>query len=122
MKNYLAFAFAILLPHVTAAQQTVDGGQEAFNNHCRTCHVSKPGENRLGPSLAGVVGRKAGTSQNYAYSDAMKNSGLTWDEASLDKFIADPDALVQSNKMKPFNGVSDAAERAKIISFLKKAQ
>ena len=84
--------------------------------------MSKPGENRLGPSLAGVVGRKAGTVQNYAFSEAMKNSGLTWDEASLDKFIADPDALVQGNKMKPFSGVSDAAERAKIISFLKKAQ
>jgi cytochrome c len=98
------------------------GGSDkaAFNNHCRTCHSAKEGDNRLGPSLAGIIGAKAGTRPGYAnYSGAMKGAGITWDEATLDRFIANPDEVVPNNNMKPFKGVPDAAVRKRIIAAMK---
>jgi cytochrome c len=94
-------------------------GEQLFNNHCRTCHSWKEGDNRLGPSLHHVVGRKAGSLQGFAYSQSMKHANLTWDENTLDTFIANPDGVVQNNNMKPFNGITDAATRKQIIEFLK---
>ena len=97
-----------------------DAGMLAFNNHCRQCHSYKEGDNRLGPSLYGVVGRKAGTARNYGnYSDGVKNSGMTWTPELIDKWITDPEAVVPDNNMKPFPGVADAKQRADIIAFLK---
>lgn len=96
-----------------------DGGEEAYNNACRTCHSIKPGDNRLGPSLSGIVGKKAGGESCYQYSPSLKDSGVTFDEATLDKFITNPDGVVPGNNMKPYTGISDAALRAKIIAFLK---
>jgi cytochrome c len=67
-----------------------------------------------------VIGRKAGTAPGYSnYSQGLKSSGITWDEATLDKFITNPDAVVPNNNMKPFKGVTDETARAKIIAFLK---
>ena len=94
-------------------------GQLLFNNACRTCHTIQEGDNRLGPSLHGIVGRKAGSLPNYGYSQAIKESGLTWDEATLDRFIANPDAVVSGNNMKPYGGLAVPEERAKIVAFLK---
>jgi cytochrome c len=96
-----------------------DAGELIFNNTCRTCHTVKEGDNRLGPSLAGVVGRKAGSLPGYPYSDAMKKSGVTWDEATLERFIENPDAVVRGNGMKPFTGVASVDDRSKIIAYLK---
>jgi cytochrome c len=96
-----------------------DAGKAAFNNTCRTCHSWKDGDNRLGPNLHGIVGRKAGSVSGFNYSAAIKQSGVTWDEASLDKFITSPDAFIPNNNMKPFAGVGDAATRKQIIDFLK---
>jgi cytochrome c len=96
-------------------------GQLLFNNACRTCHTVTEGDNRLGPSLHGIVGRKAGALPGYGYSDAMKHADMTWDEATLDRFIANPDAVIAGNNMKPFGGVASAAERAKIITYLRVA-
>jgi cytochrome c len=93
-------------------------GKAAFNNSCRTCHSWKEGDNRLGPNLHGIVGRKAGSVQGFNYSSAVKSSGVTWDAASIDKFITNPDGFIPNNNMKPFTGVSDAATRKKIIDFL----
>lgn len=98
------------------------GGQEAFNNACRTCHSTKAGDNRLGPSLAGIVGKKAGSESGYQYSPSLKGSGITFDEATLDKFITNPDSVVPGNNMKPYTGISDTTIRAKIIAFLKDAK
>jgi cytochrome c len=102
-----------------AAQEESDEGKVAFNNACRTCHSFKAGDNRLGPTMHGVVGRKAGTVEGFAFSPSMKNSGITWDEANLDKFIANPEAVVSGNGMKPFGGIADAGERTKIVNYLK---
>ena len=104
---------------VQAALAEGEGGQEAFNNNCRTCHSWKEGDNRLGPNLHGIIGRKAGAAEGFNYSAAVKSSGITWDEASLDKFIANPNGLIPNNNMKPFSGVGDANTRKQIIDFLK---
>jgi cytochrome c len=102
-----------------AAEEQGDDGQVAYNNACRTCHSFKEGDNRLGPTLHGVVGRKAGTVEGFAFSPAMKDSGITWDEATLDKFITSPNQVVSGNKMQPFGGIADAGDRKKIVDYLK---
>ncbi|WP_409562838.1 c-type cytochrome [Hyphomicrobium sp. MC8b] len=112
-----AIALSPMLIETTFAAEEV--GPEAFNNNCRTCHSWKEGDNRLGPTLHGIIGRKAGTAEGFNYSNAMKSSGITWDEATLDKFITNPNAVVPNNNMKPFSGVGDAATRKQIIDFLK---
>ncbi|MFT3730353.1 MAG: c-type cytochrome [Hyphomicrobium sp.] len=112
-----AIVLHVLLPGPLLAAD--EKGQEAFNNNCRTCHSWKEGDNRLGPSLHGVVGRKAGTAPGFGFSGAMKSSGITWDDASLDKFVTNPNGLVPNNNMKPFGGIADAATRKQIIDFLK---
>jgi cytochrome c len=102
------------------AQAADDDPELAFNGHCRECHAFDKGDNRIGPTLYGVVGRKAGTVPGFAYSDSVKGSGITWDEKSLDKWITNPNAMIPGNNMGAiFSGLSDAAERAKIIAFLK---
>jgi cytochrome c len=95
-------------------------GRAAFNNQCRTCHSTKEGDNRLGPSLSKILGAKAGSRPGYAsYSQAMKNAGITWDEPTLDRFIANPEDVIQNNNMKPFKGIPDAAVRRSIIEYLR---
>jgi cytochrome c len=116
----LVYGALVIVSAAPVRGETASAAPEAFNNNCRTCHSAKEGDNRLGPSLAKVIGRKAGTAPGYSnYSQGLKSSGINWDEATLDKFIANPDAVVPNNNMKPFKGVSDAAVRAKIIAFLK---
>jgi cytochrome c len=82
---------------------------------CQACHSID--ENDLGPKHRGVVGRPAGSIADYAYSAALKSSGLTWDEATLDRWLINPSALVPGTKM--FFQVADAQNRADIIAFLK---
>ncbi len=96
-----------------------EAGQLAFNNACRTCHTINKDDNRLGPSLHKIIGKKAGSVQGYAYSDSMKNSGITWDEKTLDRFIENPDSVVAGNNMKPYTGMTNAEDRAKIVAYLK---
>lgn len=115
--QFPALALLGSLASVPAAAQ--EDGQIAFNNSCRTCHTVKEGDNRLGPSLAGIIGRKAGSLPGYNFSSSMKQSGITWDEANLDQFIANPEQVVSGNAMKPYGGITDAAQRKAIIAFLK---
>ncbi len=105
-------------PAVGQDKANTDGGQIVFNNACRTCHTLREGDNRLGPNLHGIVGRKAGSLADYPYSSAMKNAELVWDKATLDRFIANPDQVVPGNNMKPYGGHASAEERAAIIGFL----
>jgi len=116
-------AMAYMLPSPSALPQASQGtegasGQLAFNNACRTCHMVKEGDNRLGPNLYKVVGRKAGSLPDYGFSSAMKEAGFVWDEEKLDRFIANPDEVVPGNSMKPYGGLSSSDDRKKIIAFL----
>jgi cytochrome c len=94
-------------------------GQRAFNNACRTCHTTKEGDNRLGPHLYKIIGRKAGSLPDYGYSTAMKDAGFVWDEEKLERFIANPDELVPGNSMKPYGGLASTGDRASVVSFLR---
>ena len=95
-----------------------DSGQRAFNNACRTCHMVREGDNRQGPNLHKIVGRKAGSLPGYAFSSALKGAGFVWDEEKLDQFIANPDHVVPGNSMKPYGGLSSSDDRKKIVTFL----
>jgi cytochrome c len=84
---------------------------------CMSCHTVEAGRNMIGPSLHGVLGRKAASLPGYAYSDALKKSDLTWDEATLDKWLKAPATLVPGTKMT-FFGVPDPAKRKELIDWL----
>lgn len=105
-----------MLPSPTLSEEA---SKQSFNNACRTCHSTREGDNRLGPSLHGILGRKAGSLPGYAFSSAMKNADFVWDEGKLDRFMARPDEVVPNNRMKPYGGLASADERAKIIAFLR---
>jgi cytochrome c len=100
-----------------AMAQDVAAGEKAFVV-CRACHQIGPtAKNGVGPVLNGVVGRKAGTYPGYAYSPANKNSDLTWDEATLTKYLDNPQAVVKGTKMV-FAGVHDPQKVKDVIAFL----
>ena len=118
--NLPCVAAASLLAATAIAQDAPrdEAGQLVFNNACRTCHTIREGDNRLGPNLHKIIGRKAGILPGYGYSSAMAGADLVWDEATLDRFIANPDQVVPGNNMKPYGGHASAEERATIIAFL----
>ena len=111
-------AVALTASPAFAEQSADDSGQLLFNNACRTCHSLKEGDNRLGPNLFKIVGRKAGALPKYSYSGAMKDADMVWDKATLDRFIANPDQVVPGHNMKPYGGLASSEERTKIIAFL----
>ena len=116
--RYLAACMAMQFVSVTFAQDSNPPGQMLFNNHCRTCHTLRDGDNRLGPHLKGVVGRKAGAVQGYPYSSALANSDLTWEASTLDRFIASPEEVAPGHQMRPYSGMTSSEDRAKLITFL----
>ena len=109
------------LPQVSQGKEAASE-QQAFNNACRTCHVMREGDNRLGPNLHKIIGRKAGSLPDYNYSSAMKEAGFVWDKEKLDRFIANPDEVVSGNSMKPYSGLASSDDRTKIIAFLAQSQ
>ncbi|OMH85522.1 Cytochrome c [Zancudomyces culisetae] len=88
-------------------------GAKLFKTRCAQCHSVTPGANSTGPSLAGVFNNKSGSVEGYAYTAANKNSGLTWDEETLEKYLTKPTAVVPGTKMV-FAGFKKAKDRAVI--------
>ncbi|MBW8728630.1 MAG: cytochrome c family protein [Inquilinus limosus] len=118
----LAAIAALALPMTAHAQDAAGDpakGKQIFTR-CQACHSVEAGTNKLGPSLHGVVGRASGTLEGFNYSDAMKNAHLTWDEATLDKYLAGPKALVPGTKMV-FPGLPKEEDRLNVIAYLKQA-
>jgi cytochrome c2 len=119
----LAAALAVVVPLALAAGAArADGdaakGEKKFEE-CASCHSTADGQNGVGPSLHGVIGRKAGNLVDYRYSAPMKRSGITWTAKSIDEFIADPQKLIPGNRM-PFSGLPGAGDRADLIAYLEK--
>ena len=101
-----------------AAAGDAKSGAAVFMDNCGVCHdASKGGPNKIGPNLYGVVGRKSATAANYMYSPAMQKAGLTWDQATLQQFLAGPQKKVAGTKMG-FPGFSDPADEADVIAYL----
>ena len=99
------------------ADDDVAAGQAVFKRTCAICHTVEAGKNKIGPSLAGVVGRKSGSLEGFKYSDAMKKADITWSSDTLDKYLADPKATVPGNHMA-FAGVKKEADRKAVIDYL----
>jgi cytochrome c len=112
-------ASLLLLAAGQAAAQDVKRGEKLFTD-CRSCHTIDPGANNVGPSLAGVIGRKAATVDGFRYSPAMKRSGITWDKDTLAAFIADPQKAVPANRM-PYAGMPDPKGVADLVAYLAQA-
>ncbi len=109
----LAFA---LIAGSALAQGDAQRGQQVFQDACSGCHVLT-GPGFAGPALTGVYGRKAGAGADFQYSDALKKSGIVWDDASLHSFLADPSKVVPGTAMN-FN-VTDPQQRDDVIAYLK---
>ena len=92
-------------------------GMNTFAEECGDCHSPKEGKAKKGPPLFGVVGRAAATGPDFAYSDAMKQSGITWTPDKIDAYITLPKKAVPGGKMK-YDGLGDAAARADVIAYL----
>ncbi|HEY4204505.1 MAG TPA: copper-containing nitrite reductase [Xanthobacteraceae bacterium] len=100
----------------SSVEGDVAHGRQVFKK-CQACHSVQPGRNMLGPSLAGIIGSKAGEVANYSFSPAMKQSGITWTPEKLDAYLLDPQKVVPGNKM-PFPGLKTNDERTDVIAFL----
>ena len=95
-------------------------GKKVFKK-CVACHSLQEGKNKMGPPLNNLLGRKAGSVDGYKYSKAMKNSGVVWDEESLDKFLTKPRKFIKRTKMS-FWGIKKKSLRDDLISFFKQLQ
>ena len=118
----LGLAIAVALaggPAFAGAGDPVKG--EKVFKKCKACHSAKPGKHKVGPSLAGVFGRKAGTAEGYKRYRGMKGADWTWDEASLEEFLADPKKFVKKRGANSSMALklNKAAQRADVIAYLK---
>lgn len=100
----------------SAVAADVEAGKVAFKK-CALCHTTEPEKNKIGPSLFGVVGRKSASLDDFNYSEAMKNFDHTWDEETLETYLADPRGTVPGTKMI-FPGIKDKTERDDVIAYL----
>jgi cytochrome c len=115
MNALLSTAWLAILSTGAAAEEA---GETLFKKNCAICHTLEAGKNKIGPSLAGVVGRKAGSVPGFAYSAANKNSGDIWDAQTLDIYLTDPRRFMPGTKMV-FAGLKNPEDRKALIEYLK---
>jgi cytochrome c len=107
---------ALLMSSPALAAGDAAAGEKVFASHCAVCHATAPGEKKTGPSLGGIVGSKSGTVQGFDFSAAMKNADVTWDDANLDQFLANPSGFIHGTKM--FVNLPNEADRQNVIAYL----
>jgi len=113
----LLIAVTLIAVSAPAFAQDVDAGEKSFRK-CLPCHaIGEGATNKLGPVLNGLEGRKSGTIEGYTYTDANKNSGITWNEASFKEYILDPRAKIPNTKMI-FPGIKNEKEVNDLWSYL----
>lgn len=116
LKWVVATGMVFALPAVASAQDA-DAGAKIFKK-CAPCHAVGPGaKSKVGPELNGLIGRAAGSAEGFKYSKAMKDSGITWDEANLMEFLASPKKKVPGTKMI-FPGIKDELDREDLAAYL----
>ena len=111
-----ACACVVAVSLTPARAADVEKGKAVFEQ-CAACHSLDGSGDYDGPSLKGIIGRKAGSLEDYRYSTAMKRSDVMWDAATLDNYVTDPQAFIPGNRMA-FAGIADKAERDDLIAFL----
>ena len=117
MKKLILSALVVIASSAAALAQDVAAGKTSFNK-CLACHAVGDGaKNKVGPELNGLDGRKSGTAPDYSYSDANKNSGITWNEAQFKEYIKDPKAKIPGTKMI-FPGIKSDQEVNDLWAFL----
>ena len=123
MKKHVLFGLvagvALMAGVSSASAQDAEAGAKVFNA-CKACHTLEAGKNRVGPSLHGLIGRPAGSVEGFSYSPAMKNSGVTWDDENLAKYLADPKGFIAGNKMA-YAGVKKEDDLKNLIAYLHEA-
>jgi cytochrome c len=112
----LACAGVLCVPLTAYAQGDAAAGEKVFA-HCAPCHSIRPGENKFGPSLAGIYGRKSATEPGYSYSSALKALNVTWDEKTLDEWLQGPAKFARGTKM--VYAVPEEKDRQDVIAYLK---
>jgi cytochrome c len=115
----LLIAGALALAGQSALAQDAAKGEKVYKK-CKACHALEAGKKKVGPSLAGIFGRKAGAVEGFKYSKAMAESGIVWDEKTMDSFLANPKGTVPKSRMA-FPGLKKEADRADRIAYLKQA-
>lgn len=120
MTRFRLVVLSAALPALLAAAPAAraDGGEAIFKKYCMVCHTVEAGKNKIGPSLAGIVGRKSGSVPGFNYTEANKNSGVTWDEKTLDTYLTDPRKFIPGTKML-FAGLKSEDDRKELIEYLK---
>ena len=118
MRGFILVALLVVAGAGEASAQDAAAGEKVFST-CKLCHqIGENAKNAVGPVLNGVIGRKAGSVAGYSYSDANKNSGITWDEATFREYIKDPKAKVPGTKMI-YAGLKDEQKTNDLVAYLK---
>jgi cytochrome c len=115
----LCVAVLVLAAHppIAFAAEDAAAGQKTFAVRCGSCHGTTAGEKKLGPTLAGVFGRQSASVAGFGYSPALKNAHLTWDGATLDKWLQNPSGLVRGTTM--FVNIPNSADRQNLVAYLR---
>ena len=119
----LSSSVAVILVAGSASAQSGNEarGERLFNQQCKACHtLDKDGARTVGPNLHGLIGRKAGSTEGFSSSDAMKASGIVWDDKTLVDYLKDPKGRVPGTKMV-YIGLKQEAQQADMVAYLKKA-
>jgi cytochrome c len=118
MQKIVLTAIAVVAFAAPTLAQDVAAGENSFKK-CLPCHsIGADAKNKVGPVLNGLEGRKSGTIEGYNYTDANKNSGITWDETTFKEYITNPRVKISGTKMV-FAGISNENERANLWAYLK---
>lgn len=125
MRTVIAAAVSVVLASAAAAalaqSANTERGERVFNQQCKTCHtVEKGGASPIGPNLFGMFGRKAGSGQGFAHSEAMTKSGIVWDDKTVAEYLRDPKGRVPGTKMV-YAGLKRQEQLDDVIAYLKKA-
>jgi cytochrome c len=118
MKGLVLAGMIVVASSVGALAQDVAAGETSFKK-CLPCHrIGEGAKNLVGPELNGLEGRKSGSAEGYSYTEANKNSGITWDEAQFKEYITNPRTKIPGTKMV-FAGISSESERSNLWAYLK---
>lgn len=115
----LAAGIALMAGVSTASAQSAADGEKVFRA-CKACHSLEEGKKGVGPSLHGLIGRQSGSVEGFAYSPAMKNANVTWNDENLAKYLADPKGFIAGNKMA-FAGIKKEDDLKNLIAYLNEA-